>query len=178
MALYDVEYYKKHLEIALKAHNKQLTPNNLPYSYHILSVTAELIAAIKEEGLSKKEANIAIACALLHDVLEDTKYKLDGLDKEVVEGVKALSKDSSLPKDKQMKDSLDRLKKQPLYIQMVKIADRITNLDKPPLHWSKDKIKKYAKEARLIKDKLKSPNMYLWNKLDKKIKEYEELYTD
>ena len=177
MAIFDVEYFKKHLKIALKAHDKQLTPTALPYSYHFLSVSAEIIAAIKKEGLSKKEANIAIACALLHDVLEDTDCKLEGLDREVIEGVKALTKDSSLPKSKQMQDSLDRLAKLPPYIQMVKIADRITNLDKPPIQWSKDKIKNYAKEARVIKDRLKSPNMYLWEKLDRKIIEYEKLYT-
>ncbi|HHO41779.1 MAG TPA: bifunctional (p)ppGpp synthetase/guanosine-3',5'-bis(diphosphate) 3'-pyrophosphohydrolase, partial [Epsilonproteobacteria bacterium] len=146
--LFSVESYKKHLVIALKAHSDQKTPHGLPYSFHIISVATEIINALPTENISNEEANIAIACALLHDVLEDTTYPL--LDEElhpmVLAGVQALTKDTTLPKEEQISDSIERLQKLPRYIQMVKLADRITNLGIPPSQWSKEKMKQYQAE--------------------------------
>lgn len=39
----------------------------------------------------------------------------------------------------QMQDSLRRIKSQPREVWMVKMADRITNLQPPPGHWSEEK---------------------------------------
>ncbi len=180
MKLFSMKKYKKHLAIALKAHIEQKTPHGLPYSFHILSVTTEVINALPEENISKKQANIAIACALLHDVLEDTDYDLEkeNLDDEVLKGVKALTKNENLKtKQAQMEDSIKRLQKLPKYIQMVKLADRITNLDTPPKHWSKEKIKAYHKEAKFICKSLKSPRGILNKKLEKKIKKYRQYFN-
>ncbi len=120
-----------------------------------MSVAGEVISAIKADRLTMRQANVAIGCALLHDVLEDTDYDLKGenIDEDIMRGVRALTKNSKLTKEKQMEDSLRRLEKLPDYIQMVKIADRITNLDPPPLHWNKDKIRRYADEAKLIRER-------------------------
>ena len=60
---------------------------------------------------------------------------------------------------------------------MVKIADRITNLQKPPIHWSKEKIIKYCEEAKLISITLNNKNDYLNKRLESKIKEYESLFN-
>ena len=179
MALFSMDAYQKHLAIGLKAHIDQKTPHGLPYAFHIVSVATEVINALPEENLSMEEADIAIACALLHDVIEDTEYdlSLDALDERVLEGVKALSKDTTLPnKEAQMKDSIHRLKKLPSYVQMVKLADRITNLGKPPKHWSVEKMKRYENEARLICKELKSPSGVLNRKLQAKIETYRGYY--
>ena len=178
--LFSVESYKKHLAIALKAHKNQLTPHGLPYAFHIVSVATEVINALPAESISVEEANIAIACALLHDVLEDTDYDLESepLNAQILDGVKALTKNKKLSsKQKQMQKSLHQLKKLPKYIQMVKLADRITNLDTPPPHWSNEKKIAYRNEATLIRKSLLSPNMYLNSKLWHKIDDYSK-YID
>ena len=85
----------------------------------------------------------------------------------------ALTKNMKLEKNKQMPDSLERILQCPDEIGMVKLADRISNLQKPPYYWKKDKIKKYQKDAELIHRKLQKCNAYLAKRLALKIKEYE-----
>ena len=85
----------------------------------------------------------------------------------------ALSKDKNFPsKVEQMKDSIERIRKQPKEVWMVKLSDRITNLQSPPKHWDKEKIKKYRNESILILEKLGEANQYLAERLKKKIAEY------
>jgi len=179
--LYSIDEYKSNLAFALKAHGSQQTPTGLPYSFHILSVAGEIINAIGVSPISFKEVNTAIACALLHDVNEDTDTKVTleskiAGDKElIVKGVAALTKDETLPsKKEQMQDSLDRLKLLPSCVQMVKLADRITNTAKPPLFWSRSKRQSYRDEAQMILDALGSSNRYLALKLESQIKNYEK----
>jgi (p)ppGpp synthase/HD superfamily hydrolase len=57
---------------------------------------------------------------------------------------------------------------------MVKLSDRITNLQPPPRHWSKEKTRTYRSEAILILDKLGDANRYLAERLKTKIAEYEQ----
>jgi len=71
----------------------------------------------------------------------------DRFGKAVTDGVKALTKNESLPKDRQMSDSLHRIKLQPSEIWAVKLADRITNLQPPPAYWSREKIPNYKKTS-------------------------------
>jgi (p)ppGpp synthase/HD superfamily hydrolase len=78
--------------------------------------------------------------ALLHNVIEGTRktynYVQSNFGLEVAEGVQALTKRTIFStKEVRMKDSLSRIKNQPIEIWMVKIADRITNLQPPPAHW-------------------------------------------
>lgn len=177
--LFSVDIYKAALSYALKAHKEQKTPEGLPYSFHIVSVATEIINSLSQNHISYDEANIAICCALLHDVNEDTdtrvsvKLDIENIN-EVIAGVEALTKDTSLPtKQEQMQDSLARLKQQPRCVQMVKLADRITNLAPAPDFWNRDKRHAYVKEAKVILDALKDSNSYLANKLQNKIENYE-----
>lgn len=178
--LFSFKEYQKHLEIALKAHKKQTTPHNLPYSFHFVGVANQIILSIPFEKISYKEANISIAIALLHDVLEDTNYPLEKepIDNLILEGVKALTKnkDKFLTKELLMRDSIKRLQQLPKYIQMVKIADRINNLSTPPPYWSFEKTFYYYEEATLIYRELKSPKEYLNKKFLEKIETYKEKY--
>ena len=180
--LYNTQIYKDILAFALKAHGEQKTPEGLPYSFHIVSVANEIINSLSMNPISYDEANVAIACALLHDVKEDTPYDVSKYTIEfptnneniVINGVAALTKDETLPsKQEQMKDSLERLKQMPKCVQMVKLADRITNLAPAPAFWNKAKRKSYVDEAKLILKELGSSNEYLAKKLQSKIESYE-----
>jgi len=177
--LFSTEIYKEAFAFALKAHKMQTTPEGLPYAFHIVSVALEVIASLSHHRLSYDEANIAICCALLHDVNEDTDTRVtDALAVEnietVIAGVEALTKDERLPgKQAQMRDSLQRLKQQPDCVQMVKLADRITNLAPAPDFWNRAKREHYVKEAMMIHEALKSSNPYLADKLQDKIEGYE-----
>lgn len=179
--LYSTQLYKNMLAFALKAYGEQKTPEGLPYSFHIVSVANEIINSLSMHPISYDEANVAIACALLHDVNEDTqesvtKYSLpfSTPNSETIQrGVEALTKDENIPcKIKQMKGSLERLERMPHCVQMVKLADRITNLAPAPLFWNKAKRKSYVDEAKNIYKALKDSNPYLADKLQKKIDNY------
>jgi guanosine-3',5'-bis(diphosphate) 3'-pyrophosphohydrolase len=119
---------------------------------------------------------LAIQVALLHDTLEDTATNPDELTKlfgeEVRQGVQALTKDYYLPDDQQMEDSLRRIRLRPKEIWAVKLSDRITNLQPPPLTWNEQKRIRYQKEARTILTELKEGNEYLAIRLQCKIEEY------
>lgn len=177
--LFSVSIYKKCLAYALKAHKEQKTPEGLPYSFHIVSVATEIINSLSQYHVNYDEANIAVACALLHDVNEDTDVEVS---KElhvenieaIIAGVLALTKDETLlTKQEQMKDSLLRLKLQPKCVQMVKLADRITNLAPAPDFWNRAKRQSYVDEAKTILEALKDSNSYLSSNLQKKIDDYE-----
>ena len=90
----------------------------------------------------------------------------------VAEEVLALTKDENLPKDAQMSDCLNKIKKQNKEIWAVKLADRITNLQPPPSDWSNEKKLKYQDESRVIWNELKYGNEYLAKRLLLKIEEY------
>ena len=178
--LFSVEYFKENLAFALTAHGEQKTPHGLPYSMHLLSVAGEVINALACEPLSFDENNVAISCALLHDVNEDTSTNitketpLAGNAEVIAKGVAALTKDKSLPsKEAQMRDSLERLKKRQNCVAMVKLADRITNLGVPPKHWDTLKKRKYLEEAKLILQELGYAHSYLATKLQEKIEAYQ-----
>ncbi len=77
-----------------------------------------------------------------------------------------------------MRDSIERLLTQPYEVQMVKLADRITNLSTPPNHWDNDKIKFYLKESSLILSCLKNSNIYLAKRLEEKIENYKRFIKE
>lgn len=93
----------------------------------------------------------------------------------VAEGVAALTKNEHLPKPQRMPGSLKRIRLLSKEVSAVKLADRITNLQAPPQHWGNAKKKSYLEEARLILDTLKGQNKFLEERLDSKIKEYENI---
>jgi (p)ppGpp synthase/HD superfamily hydrolase len=138
-------------------------------------VAMEVIAAFQEEkGFNE---DFAIQVALLHDVIEDTKitYRkiLDEFGSSVADGVRALSKkDLTLPKNLKLEDSLHRIRQQPREVWMVKMADRITNLQTPPWNWNKEKIGQYLEEAIQIHKTLAGASPYLSTRFLKKIEEY------
>ena len=180
-AFFPQTLYKKAPECVSTSHKEQKTPHGYPYLHHVTSVAMEVMAMLTAEHPSFDEANVALQCALLHDVLEDTQTSEEelksyyGLDTKVIEGVKALTKDKTLPDKKaQMKDSLERLLLQPTCVQWVKLADRITNLGIPPQSWNKTKIVNYQNEAREILHVLQKTSSYFAKRLQERIDIYDE----
>jgi len=134
----------------------------------------EVIAAIGAD--EEYDSDLAMQCAWLHDTIEDTGKTYDDVSEsfgeQIADGVQALTKDNSLPKNDRMADSLNRIKKQPREIWIVKMADRITNLQPPPIHWSNEKIANYREEAIFIHEELKDANEALATRLLSKAEEY------
>jgi (p)ppGpp synthase/HD superfamily hydrolase len=181
------DVYIKAYRFAAEAHwgrsKKQRVPGtDIPYLMHFSMVAMEVIAALeKETGL---DGNLAVQCALLHDTIEDTDTTYDDLVESfgplVADGVQSLSKDDAVGKHlpnhqrkaRQMADSLERIKKQPKEIWIVKMADRITNLQPPPKYWTPEKINRYREEALQIHSQLQEGSSSLANRLEAKIKHY------
>lgn len=167
--------YQKALLFAARAHQGQLYPGTqLSYVVHLAIVSMEVTAALAIED--DRQGDLALQCALLHDVLEDTPITETELSAafgvEVTAGVQALTKDSHVDKSQQMLDSLRRVLEQPAEIAMVKLADRISNLSPPPGYWSQDRIRKYREEAELIHRTLHGASAYLAERLHQKIVDY------
>ena len=71
-----------------------------------------------------------------------------------------------------MQDSLARIAEQDKEVAIVKLCDRITNLQKPPVKWDKEKIKKYHLQAVTIAQALDGKNAYLDKRILDKITAY------
>jgi (p)ppGpp synthase/HD superfamily hydrolase len=170
------EVYIKAYRFAAKAHNGQKFPGtDLSYIMHISFVGMEVTAALEREP--EQNGNLALQCALLHDVIEDTDIIFEQVQTEfgteVAAGVSALTKNPKLDKAMQLRDTLQRIQKQPYEIWLVKLADRVSNLGPPPHSWKREKIKRYQREAIEIHSALQKASIYLSNRLLHKIKQYE-----
>jgi (p)ppGpp synthase/HD superfamily hydrolase len=160
---------------AAEAHLGQRWPGSeLPYLAHVGLVSIEVIAALAAEPV--RDGDLAVQCALLHDVIEDTGVTYTVVEerfgKQVAAGVQALSKDPALPHAEQMADSLRRIRLQPHEVWMVKLADRIANLQSVPAHWSAAKIAAYRSEAEQIYAVLGGASPFLADRLRAKIAAY------
>jgi (p)ppGpp synthase/HD superfamily hydrolase len=181
MKFWEQELYLKAWNFASFHHKDQKVPGkDFPYINHVGSVTMEIMSAIVRSD-SVNDPDLAVQCALLHDVIEDTEIKYEKIEDEfgsnVADGVMALSKNEGIKtKSEQMRDSLERIKKQPKEIWMVKLADRITNLQPPPYYWTKNDIKQYRDEAIEIHGALKDANNVLSSRLLDKIEQYEKYF--
>ncbi len=180
------DLYIQAYRFAAQAHweRAQLVPGTqIPYLMHFSFVAMEVIAALAVESIM--DGDLAVQCALLHDTLEDTDVTHNDLTNKfgikVADAVAALTKDETIAaesKDKwqrkvlQMADSLKRIKSQPKEIWMVKLADRITNLQPPPHYWTMDKVERYKQESIKIYETLKDGSLFLAHRLKNKINLY------
>lgn len=182
--LFSPDLARRALLFAAQAHQVQPWPGNpnLPYIVHPVLVCQEIIAALAVEMVENPD--LAVQCALLHDVIEDGEDEEKGKDKvlfyekvkaefgsPVADGVQALSKNQHLPEAEQIADSVNRL----LALncreaQMVKLADRIVNLTPPYIpDWDKKKKRLYLDDALLIHDKLQFASPFLAARLAARI---------
>jgi len=179
MNIWNQDKYIQAWNYASTIHIGQQVPGTeIPYINHLANVAMEAMTAVALTTYIKNP-DLLIQCALLHDSIEDTDCSYAEIKRlfgtGVAEGVLALSKDKKLPsKQEQMLDSLQRIQQQPIEIAMVKLSDRITNLQPPPRHWNSEKIAKYQQEARLILDTLGIANQTLAQRLQTKITNYDQ----
>jgi (p)ppGpp synthase/HD superfamily hydrolase len=169
------ELYIRTYRFAAHAHRCQKVPGtSLPYIMHLSFVAMELLAAAAVEDIG--DANLAMQCGLLHDTLEDTRVRYEQIQDDfgpvVAEGVAALTVNKRLPRVAQMPECLERIRTQPAEIWMVKLADRITNLQPPPPLWSPKRIQDYHRESQVILEALGAVSVFLAQRLRHKIAEY------
>ena len=137
------EIYQKTMRFAGEKHHDQLFPgSSANYLLHIASVSMEILLAFQHSP--DFDLDFAVQLAILHDVIEDTDTTFEELEEQfgerVAAGVLALTKNDNLPsKSAKMMDSLARINRQPKEVGMVKLADRITNLQEPPGYWNNQK---------------------------------------
>jgi len=147
------DIYSKAIIFAAKAHRGQSIPGSeIPYIVHCARVCCEAVSATEERTDLYHE--LLINCALLHDTLEDTAILyndiLSEFGEDTAKGVLALTKNKSIETSLRMQDSLLRIGKMTPEIAIVKMSDRITNLDPPPAHWDNEKISAYLEESEII----------------------------
>ncbi|MGK0288624.1 MAG: (p)ppGpp synthase/HD superfamily hydrolase [bacterium] len=177
--MWSQDLYWQAWNFAAHAHHQQKYPGtDLPYIVHLGGVCMEVMTALSFEEV--EVPSLAVQCALLHDILEDTSVTYQELEnkfgKTVADGVQALTKNESLEKSQQMQDSLQRIRLQPTEVWMVKLSDRISNLQTPPHYWPQEKIKNYWIEAKEILPALGDASLFLSDRLQSKLTNYQQYF--
>jgi len=142
---------RKAFDIALDAHKDQRRKSGEPYIYHPIAV-AKIVA--KEIGLGA----MSIACALLHDVIEDSDYTYEDLKKifgeriaSIVNGLTKISimnhQNISVQSENYRKLLLTL--SEDFRVILIKIADRLHNM-RTLESMAPDKQKKIASETVYI----------------------------
>ncbi len=170
------EIYQEAMKFAGEKHCDQKIPgSSANYLLHVSNVVMEVLMA--HQAKPDFDIQLTVQIAALHDTIEDTDTTFseigDRFGEKVANAVQALTKNESLPtKREKMIDSLTRINQLSKEVGIVKIADRITNLQPPPSTWASEKAEKYLEEARIISKQLKGKNEYLDHRLQLKIVEY------
>ena len=140
LSLKDKKLIRKAFDIAVDAHSEQRRKTGEPYIFHPIAV-AKIVAM--EIGLGAT----SIAAALLHDVVEDTKYTIDDMEQlfgeTIARIVNGLTKISRLNKEQDASIQAENFRKMLLTLHddvrviLIKIADRLHNMqtmDAMPSH--------------------------------------------
>ena len=148
----DVELIRDALDVAIDAHKEQYRKSGEPYIFHPLAVAK---IAAEKIGLD----SIGIASALLHDVVEDSKYTIEDIESRfgetIAKIVSGLTKISKLKKDKILSIQAENFRKMLLTLNddvrviLIKIADRLHNMQ--TMHYMPlDKQTKISSESLYI----------------------------
>ncbi|TAI49329.1 RelA/SpoT family protein [Flagellimonas allohymeniacidonis] len=127
----DKKLIRSAFDVAVDAHKDQRRKSGEAYIFHPIAV-AKIVAS--EIGLDA----VSIASALLHDVVEDTPYTLDDIERmfgeTVARIVDGLTKIAHLKKDKDISQQAENFRKMLLTLHddvrviIIKIADRYHNM--------------------------------------------------
>ncbi|NJB82283.1 RelA/SpoT family protein [Wenyingzhuangia aestuarii] len=136
----DKKLIRSAFDIAVEAHSEQRRKTGEPYIYHPIAV-AKIVAS--EIGLGA----VSIAAALLHDVVEDTDYTIEDMERlfgeKIAKIVNGLTKISRMSKDQMASIQAENFRKMLLTLNddvrviLIKIADRLHNMqtmDSMPAH--------------------------------------------
>jgi len=126
----NLELLKKAYSIAANAHMNQIRATNEPYIIHPLAVAATLAEMHLDE--------ISIAAGLLHDVVEDTEYRIEEITKlfgqeisDIVWGVTKISKISEIDAENAQAETLKKMimaMTLDVRVILIKLADRLHNI--------------------------------------------------
>lgn len=169
--------YQTAIKYAGKLHANQLVPGTIAnYLLHLSNVAMEVMIAYQHQP--DFDLDLAVQVAILHDSIEDTKATAEDIRErfgaEVTDSVLALTKDESIPeKPARMADSLRRILLTHREASIVKLADRITNLQPAPAHWDIAKRKAYLEEAKFIQQELAGTHKYLERRVADQISKYQ-----
>ena len=155
---------RKALDVAIEAHNAQTRRSGKPYIFHPISVAKIVASKIGLDGQS-------IAAALLHDVVEDTKYSIEKIKEifgeEIAKIVDGLTKISKLKKEKILSIQAENFRKMLLTLNddirviLIKIADRLHNM----------KTLEFLSEEKQLK--ISSETLYIYAPIAHRIGLYE-----
>lgn len=168
--------YQTALKYAGVLHAAQLVPGtSANYLLHLSNVAMEVMMAYQHQP--DFDLDLAIQVAILHDSIEDTEATAEDIrlqfGDQVAECVLALTKDDSIAeKSTSMADSLRRILATHREAAIVKLADRITNLQPAPAHWPKEKRIYYREQAKFILRELAGKHEYLEKRLAQQIEGY------
>jgi hypothetical protein len=127
----------KALKLTLDAHKNQVRKGDLsPYVGHLIDVVSILFnAGFVDDKL--------LTSALLHDVIEDTDVTLEYLENkygsEVKNTVMSLTDDKNKALDVRRKEQLNKTKAALSNVQLIKLADAISNAKYIPILWSMER---------------------------------------
>lgn len=142
------------VHFAAKKHAKQRRKGGdaEPYTNHLAEV-AEILA-VNTDG---EDSNL-VAAGLLHDTLEDTETTydelVDGFGRDVADLVVEVTDDKTLPKAERKRLQVEKASHKSDRAKMLKIADKISNLNSilnsPPKDWSLDRKREYFDWAKQV----------------------------
>ncbi|MCO8171793.1 HD domain-containing protein [Pseudomonas sp. 21LCFQ02] len=173
------QLYNKAWLFAAQAHLGQtLKASDLPYATHVAMVANELIFADRQESVGALD--IALPAALLHDVVEDTGISQQVLaevfGKPVASTVASLSKNLIAPySDERYMQGIAAHSRE---AAVIKLCDRITNLQSAPDSWSHAKRSSYLAESAQILSTLGHAHGYLRERLLAAMASYRQRYVD
>lgn len=140
---------------SLLAHRGQCRPNasHEPMAVHL----SEVASYVTDESGDE----VAIACAWLHDVVEDTSVTLTEIGERFGQRLSGFVEMLTDPPDWATKDLAERKERQalriataPNLVKLVKLADQISNIRSvifdPPLEWGQDECITYVRGASLV----------------------------
>lgn len=136
------ELTKKALKLSFTAHKDQVDKSGIPYVYHPYHLAEQM------------ETEETIVVALLHDVVEDTDYTFNDLQKmgfpdSVIEALRLMTHDPKIP----YLDYVKKMKANPV-ASAVKLADLKHNSDLSRLNRIDEtalaRVQKYEKAIQIL----------------------------
>ena len=136
---------KNAMKLCFEAHKDQVDKSGMPYVFHPFHVAEQM----KDE--------VTTIVALLHDVVEDTKYTLDdiaarGFGQDVVDALALMTHDKNVP----YLEYVAKLKNNPV-ARAVKLADLAHNSDPTRLdvvdEKAEERFEKYKKAIEILESK-------------------------
>lgn len=140
-----------------------------PYINHPIAVAETL------NSIGGVQDAVTLACAVLHDTLEDTQTTSQELEQhfgsEIRQIVEELTDDKSLPSAERKQLQVAHSPRASEPARLVKLADKICNVrdivDAPPVGWSITRRREYIIWARSVVHRLRGTNPDLERYFDK-----------